>query len=1005
MTLTFVLWSSSLLGDNLKKTFYFDADSTSFTKDSKIKIFEGNVVAIAPGTLISADKITHNSEIGLINASGHTILISGDQVFIGEDLEFEMESQNITIKNAILVAKEVNYTRKIVDDLLGLTFKEIEFEAARARKLAELETDRRKYLEEYSRLDPEEKNQTFRMEAYIKLLSQIDSVSTQPNPWIINRPPSERKVFLRRRELWDKAKQEQTLAGGQAVGYFRLSGATIARRQGNDYSSQEVSWSPCRCEEGESPAWSIQSGNVEAQMQGYLDFYNPVIKVGDLPILYAPFLRLPLKNTPQSGFLVPSIGTQSSTGFVVGLPAYMRFSEQSDITFSPELLEKRGFRLGVESEYRFSESYKFQFEGEAIRDREWLKEAGSRTEERAIYRQGLNSAILKQTDDNITPGSPDEQRARLSNPSYWQAQRQGGACGSYPTIAEAKECLERELSSSLATPENEWRGKAVWGATRYFTPRLSLVTNGEIFSDHRYLEDLEVSKGFTEALAGVPFRTFATSRYRLNLDQHNFYLSVFGNYSDYQQGPSLWSGKQTPFAVKYRSRYFSLGGSGIYTSAALESRQIYDRKSSTLADQTDLLGGGRRDLIQVNTIAPFHVVDQIQTSLFLDLEGRSFLHPELPEKSSQIKTTKFGILSSLPVKGEAQVGDQIWKHDFSLNTSLAIRPFAERDGVYGELFDYTDESTGQLVKASDRWTWYAADLGVESANLLIPSDEVLTKQEKINFESINSWSFFKKTVNREFSPSKASSLSERAKADLQGWEEAKSKNGEEALPFGVSLINRVSYDRVKARKRKELQDTVEALRKANSEITGEGKPPINVPDLPEPWSELVSEARMGVYSVSLSHASSWNLYRNFLTKSTYGLGLSPFTNVSLSLGYELEKKPIIDSLGRFSAVDTRTRSIGTQALILKQFNAIWQYARKVTQDQPDFQYATTLGLEFLSTSDCWGINLVRKKEFAQQEQQASWRLELNVILLGEKRGVDMAAAALKAWDRPNATFR
>ena len=344
MTLTFLLWSSSLLGDNLKKTFYFDADSTSFTKDSKIKIFEGNVVAIAPGTLISADKITHDSDMGLIHASGHTILISGDQVFVGEDLEFEMESQNITIKNAVLVAKEINYTRKIVDDLLGVTFKEIEFEAARNKKLSELETVRRQFLNDYSSLSPEEKSEKYRIEAYIKILSEIDSISNQPNPWMVNRPPSQRKVFLRRRELWDKAKQEQNLSGGEAVGYFRLSGATITRRQGNDYSSQSVSWSPCRCEEGESPAWSIQSGNVEAQMQGYLDFYNPIIKIGDIPILYAPFLRLPLKNTPQSGFLVPSLASQTSTGFVAGMPAYLRFSEQSDMTFSPELLEKGGCR-------------------------------------------------------------------------------------------------------------------------------------------------------------------------------------------------------------------------------------------------------------------------------------------------------------------------------------------------------------------------------------------------------------------------------------------------------------------------------------------------------------------------------------------------------------------------------------------------------------------------------------------------------------------------------------
>ena len=163
---------------------------------------------------------------------------------------------------------------------------------------------------------------------------------------------------------------------------------------------------------------------------------------------------------------------------------------------------------------------------------------------------------------------------------------------------------------------------------------------------------------------------------------------------------------------------------------------------------------------------------------------------------------------------------------------------------------------------------------------------------------------------------------------------------------------------------------------------------------------------MGIYSIGLSHVSTWNLYRNFLSKSNYGLSLSPFVDTSISLGYELEKKPIVDSNGRFSALDTRTRSVGTQAFVMKQLNAVWKYAKKVTQNEPDFKYSTTLGLEYLSMSDCWGLNLVRIKEFDKSEKEASWRLELNVILLGEKRALaNMAGAALKAWERPNTTFR
>jgi lipopolysaccharide assembly outer membrane protein LptD (OstA) len=134
LTLIFAVWSSELIAEELKGTFYFDADTTYATKDSNTKIFEGNVVAIAPGTLVSADKITHNRELGILNATGHTILISNDQVFIGDDLEFKIDTQDITIKKATLVAKEVTYTQKIINDLLGFSIKEVEFEAARKER-------------------------------------------------------------------------------------------------------------------------------------------------------------------------------------------------------------------------------------------------------------------------------------------------------------------------------------------------------------------------------------------------------------------------------------------------------------------------------------------------------------------------------------------------------------------------------------------------------------------------------------------------------------------------------------------------------------------------------------------------------------------------------------------------------------------------------------------------------------------------------------------------------
>jgi hypothetical protein len=241
--------------------------------------------------------------------------------------------------------------------------------------------------------------------------------------------------------------------------------------------------------------------------------------------------------------------------------------------------------------------------------------------------------------------------------------------------------------------------------------------------------------------------------------------------------------------------------------------------------------------------------------------------------------------------------------------------------------------------------------------------------------------------------------------ELDAWENAPTVDGEVAIPMNLSLINSISYDRLKARKRESLEKTVKTLVVANEKAREEGREGVVIPELPEPWSELTTTAGINFYSTSFGYGSTWNLYKALFTKSTYTLSLSPFERSSLTFGYELEKKPSTDSLGRFSADIIRTRSAGAQTHLLQNYNIVANYARKTAEGVPRFKYSTTYGVEYLSPSDCWGINLVRIKEFEKEERDATWRMELNIILLGEKRGANLSQAILKAWKNPQKTVR
>ncbi|MFN9212470.1 MAG: LPS-assembly protein LptD [Betaproteobacteria bacterium] len=72
-----------------------------------------------------------------------------------------------------------------------------------------------------------------------------------------------------------------------------------------------------------------------------------------LPILPAPWLRLPLADERRSGFLAPTFGTDSLLGFEATLPYYWNIAPNRDATFTPRMMSRRGVLW--QNEFRYLE--------------------------------------------------------------------------------------------------------------------------------------------------------------------------------------------------------------------------------------------------------------------------------------------------------------------------------------------------------------------------------------------------------------------------------------------------------------------------------------------------------------------------------------------------------------------------------------------------------------------------------------------------------------------------
>ncbi len=107
----------------------------------------------------------------------------------------------------------------------------------------------------------------------------------------------------------------------------------------------------CKLKEGETPPWSFGAKDAEITDGGYAVLKHSTFRIKDIPVMYTPWMMIPVKRTRQTGFLFPEISSSDRDGFGVNLPFFINLSPSSDITIYPEYLEKRGFMGGLEFRY------------------------------------------------------------------------------------------------------------------------------------------------------------------------------------------------------------------------------------------------------------------------------------------------------------------------------------------------------------------------------------------------------------------------------------------------------------------------------------------------------------------------------------------------------------------------------------------------------------------------------------------------------------------------------
>lgn len=142
-------------------------------------------------------------------------------------------------------------------------------------------------------------------------------------------------------------------------------------------------YTACDCQNGQKdPAWYMRGSTLDFDT-GADDGVarNAVLFFAGVPIFASPWISFPLSGDRRSGVLPPTFSISSNNGYEIAVPYYFNIAPNRDLTFTPELISRRGVFMQATARY-LSTNYSGSFTGEFLPD-----DAITKSNRYAIYFQ------------------------------------------------------------------------------------------------------------------------------------------------------------------------------------------------------------------------------------------------------------------------------------------------------------------------------------------------------------------------------------------------------------------------------------------------------------------------------------------------------------------------------------------------------------------------------------------------------------------------------------------
>lgn len=124
------------------------------------------------------------------------------------------------------------------------------------------------------------------------------------------------------------------------------------------------------------PVWKLSAPQIEVDNdEGFGTARNAVLRIGKVPVLWAPWFKFPIDDRRQTGLLYPKLSVSGRNGLDYAQPIYFNLAPNYDDTLTPRYMSKRGLMLDNEFRYLYRG-------GRGQLDTAWLPDDKLRGEDR-----------------------------------------------------------------------------------------------------------------------------------------------------------------------------------------------------------------------------------------------------------------------------------------------------------------------------------------------------------------------------------------------------------------------------------------------------------------------------------------------------------------------------------------------------------------------------------------------------------------------------------------------